>query len=824
MYRLDLFKRNKKCLKDVMPFARIVEFSPSVGSPKLAVTIGKDGSFMTTWRYRGPDLDSAVKEEMAITTRILQEAIGSVKTGWVMHFEAQRTPSTSYPEDNYFPDPITKGIDMERRYLFAGGNYFESTFYNTLYWMPPKDSQERIREMMVEGREHRDVDAEDSLNYFYEAVMKFYQIFKSLRIPTEFLDKHETLTYLHSTISADNRKLTMPEKPMLLDQMMFYDTPLYGGIEPRLGRKHIRVITPIDFGTDTVFGYFDALNQMNFPYRWTTRCVCMSKSDVLEELEAIKRKWKGKLQSILSLLTHRQNNVENNNETVEAKLQDVRDAINAVEADTISYVYYTTAVVVMDEDREVVEERAKLVRQVFVNLGMKQTVIEDVNALDAWFGSIPGMLSHNVRRPLISTGNMVHMMPLSDIWAGHARNKHLNGPALIYTQTTGNTPFRLNLHVGDVGHSLVVGPTGAGKSVLLNCLEASFRKYKDSQVIIFDKGSSSKVLTTGVGGKFYDLGSESGELSFQPLAHIDDDNERQWAQEWLCDFLRQEGMEITPEIKGIIRDALGALSGMAQEFRTISGFVGYLQDFKLKEAFSPLALADSKGNQGEYGAIFDSDTDNLEIGSWQTFEMEKLMASKMIVGPALMYIFHRIEQSLTGAPTLIVLDECWVFFDNPMFAEKIREWLKVLRKYNASVVFATQSLVDITKSPLLDTILTNCQSRIFLPNTHALEEGQKKTYETFGLNQRQIEIIAAATPKRQYYYDSPEGSRLFDLALEYCPFTLSYVAVDKKALNRMNEILNEYGREEFNRRWLLENQLDYPEEKSREEIIYGIEL
>lgn len=124
--------------------------------------------------------------------------------------------------------------------------------------------------------------------------------------------------------------------------------------------------------------------------------------------------------------------------------------------------------------------------------------------------------------------------------------------------------------------------------------------------------------------------------------------------------------------------------------------------------------------------IFDSTEDNLELSQWQTFEMEKLMETKGIVGPALMYIFHRIEQSLTGNPTLILLDECWVFFDNEMFAQKIREWLKVLRKYNAAVVFATQSLADIAKSPLLDTVLTNCPTRIFLPNGTALEENQKK--------------------------------------------------------------------------------------------------
>ena len=143
----------------------------------------------------------------------------------------------------------------------------------------------------------------------------------------------------------------------------------------------------------------------------------------------------------------------------------------------------------------------------------------------------------------------------------------------------------------------------------------------------------------------------------------------------------------------------------------------------------------------------------------------RLMATPAIVGSTLMYIFHRIEQSLTGAPTLIILDECWVFFDNEQFAQKIREWLKVLRKANASVVFATQSLTDIVESPIFSTVLESCPSQIFLPNDKALEESLKEKYFMFGLNQRQVEIIAGAVKKKQYYYVSPLGCRLYDLAL-----------------------------------------------------------
>ena len=354
-------------------------------------------------------------------------------------------------------------------------------------------------------------------------------------------------------------------------------------------------------------------------------------------------------------------------------------------------------------------------------------------------------------------------------------------------------------------------------------LWSAFRKYRNARVIIFDKGASSKVLTMGVGGKFYDIGRDAKELSFQPLAHVDDESERQWAQEWLTDYLRKEGIEVSPEDKTLIRDSLATLAGTKQEFRTITSFISFLQSRRLKAAFYPLALEDNQGNKGEYGEIFDSEEDHLSITSWQSFEMETLMNSKRIVGTTLMYIFHRIEdvvKSVTSAeagPTLIVLDECWVFFENPMFAEKIKEWLKTLRKYNTSVLFATQSLDDIAKSPILDTVLSSCQSRIFLPDKLAITESRMELYRQFGLNKQQIHLLAHAQPQREYYYDSPQGSRLYNLALDLCPFTLSYAAVGDVALAKCQRIIENYGAENFNEYWIKENELvvpEYPKEEA----------
>jgi len=265
-------------------------------------------------------------------------------------------------------------------------------------------------------------------------------------------------------------------------------------------------------------------------------------------------------------------------------------------------------------------------------------------------------------------------MPISSVWAGQMQNKHLDAPVLFHTETNGSTPFRVSLHVSDVGHTMIVGPTGSGKSVLMNTIEVQFRRYKNAQVYIFDKGGSCRALTAGVGGEFYDLAAESNGLSFQPLAHIDNENERMWAMEWLLKYYAQENLEITPDLKKEVWEALGKLATLPQRERTLFGFQLVLQNPILQRAIESITV------NGAYGKLYDNDHDSLSYGQWQVFEMEELMSKKGAVLPALDYIFHRLEQNCNGAPTIFMLDECWTFLDNPLFAAKIREWLKVIPK------------------------------------------------------------------------------------------------------------------------------------------------
>lgn len=162
-------------------------------------------------------------------------------------------------------------------------------------------------------------------------------------------------------------------------------------------------------------------------------------------------------------------------------------------------------------------------------------------------------------------------------------------------------------------------------------------------------------------------------------------------------------------------------------------------------------------------ALADADGDGC--ARWQAFEMEHLMQSRSALLPALTYLFRRLEKRFDGSPTLMILDEAWLYLTESLFAAKIREWLKVLRKKNVAVIFATQSLSDIADSSIAPAIIENCPTRIFLPNGNALEERTRKVYESFGLNERQLQILQQSIPKRDYYYQSREGNRLFELGL-----------------------------------------------------------
>jgi type IV secretion system protein VirB4 len=205
--------------------------------------------------------------------------------------------------------------------------------------------------------------------------------------------------------------------------------------------------------------------------------------------------------------------------------------------------------------------------------------------------------------------------------------------------------------------------------------------------------------------------------------------------------------------------------------------------------------------EGPHGALLDCAEDRLELAPVHCFETEALMAMPGAAAPVLTYLFHRLEAAFDGTPTLLVLDEAWLFLDNPLFEARIREWLKLLRKKNVAVVFATQSLADVMESRIAPAIAESCPQRIFLANERALEPQARAAYEKFGLNERQVELVSRATPKRDYYLQSRRGNRLFDLALG--PIALALCGASDPGSQRLvDRLLEEGSAEDFLARFL----------------------
>jgi len=785
---------------------RLADHLPWAALVAPGVVLNKDGSFQRTLVFRGPDLESATEAELVSACARANNVLKRFGTGWALFFEAERREAAAYP-DSDFPDAASWLVDQERRAAFlAEGEHFESVYHLTLVWLPPADKVDAAGRSLVERPEaEQGRDWHAALASFMAETDRALDLFSGFMPEVRALDDGETLTYLHTTISDRRHAVVVPDVPMYLDGLLA-DTPLVGGLEPMLGARHVRTLSVRGFPNVSRPGILDALNQQDFAYRWVTRFVPLDKSDATKVLTRLRRQWFNKRKSITALLREVLYNqpVQLMDSDADNKVVDADLALQELGGDHVAFGYLTTTIAVTDEDRSAVEEKVRIVERIVNGLGFT-TIRESVNAVEAWLSSLPGHVYANVRQPLVHTLNLAHLMPLSSVWAGPARNAHLDGPPLLYASTAGSTPFRLSTHVGDVGHMLMVGPTGAGKSVLLALIALQFRRYPRSQVYIFDKGFSARAAVLAMGGAHHalGLGADAGDtLSFQPLRRIDDPTERSWAAEWIVALLAHEKVVVTPEVKDAVWSALNSLASAPAEERTLTGLALLLQSNALRVALGAYTL------DGPYGRLLDAAEQRLAFADVQCFETEALMGQAGVVAPVLTYLFHRLEERFDGRPTLLILDEAWIFLDHPLFAARIREWLKVLRKKNVAVLFATQSLADIASSSIAPAIIESCPQRILLPNDRAIEPQSREAYARFGLNERQIELVSRATPKRHYYLQSARGNRLFELGLGPIALALSG-ASGTAAQGTIDAALSEDTRENFADRFLRNAELPW---------------
>ena len=601
------------------------------------------------------------------------------------------------------------------------------------------------------------------------------------------------LSWLQFCVTGVSHPVQLPNNPMYMDAYIG-GQEMCGGVVPKIGRKFIQVVSIEGFPLESHPGILSSLAELPVEYRWSSRFIFMDQHESVKHLDKFRKKWKQKVRGFFDQVFN--TNSGNVDQDALTMVHDAEAAIAEVNSGLVAVGYYTSVVVLMDESRDRLEQSARQVEKSINRRGFAART-ETINTLDAYLGSLPGHGVENVRRPLINTMNLADLLPTSTIWTGSAEAPCPMypplSPALMHCVTSGSTPFRLNLHVRDLGHTFMFGPTGAGKSTHLALIAAQLRRYAGMSIFAFDKGMSMYPLTKAVGGLHFSVGADDDRLSFCPLQYLETKSDRAWAMEWIDTILALNGVNSTPAQLNEIAHAI--VSMHESEARTLSEFSLTIQDESIREAIRQYTV------DGSMGHLLDADEDGLSLTDFTTFEIEELMnLGEKFALPVLLYLFRRIERSLKGQPAVIILDEAWLMLGHPAFREKIREWLKVLRKANCLVLMATQSLSDAANSGILDVIVESTATKIFLPNVYARDEDTSALYRRMGLNARQIEILATAVPKRQYYYVSENGRRLYDLALG--PLALSFVgASDKESVAAIKQLEAKFG-DQWVHEWL----------------------
>lgn len=753
MINISEYRRRPRQLADLLPWACLI--APGV-------VLNKDGSFQATIRFRGPDVETATPHELMSWRAVVHNALKRFGDGYCFHIVALRTQCDLYMPCK-FDSLAASLIENERSQSLETAPAYESTQYLTLTYLPPADRTTNVLSYFFTADTDEEVSPASYSGYRDDFIRRMDQLAQLLRgvFPeAKRLDDAETLAFLHDAVSERRLCPAVPDVPFYLDALLT-DSPLQAGLNLKLGSKHLRVISIRGYPSTTIPFKLKKLDELPIELRWVARFIPLEKNEAKKLLAKLQRHWNAKRKRAWEIVKEVLTKSESQIHDPESgqKIADIEEALEDLAGDYVTYGYFTLTVTTWAKAAAEVDQNVDAIRNVLDSAGLVSE-IESFNALQAYLGGLPGNPYPDVRRPPVSTLNLCDLMPFASVWAGESTNKHLAGPPLIETKTVGSTPFHLSLHCGDVGHTLIVGPTGNGKSTLLNVLSAQWLRYPGAQVFAFDVGGSGQVLTRAVGGEFNVLGDSESSPVFQPLRQIDQENELVWAQDWVIDLATQSEIQLNPIAKDEIWSALQILATRSEQERTLSTLWALVQDESVRQAVYPYTV------DGPYGSLLDADTDSLGSNPWQVFELEAIKDRERELIPALTYLFHRLESRFSpDKPTLLIMDEAWTFLDNNTFSRQIREWLKTLRKKNVAVVFSTQTMSDITKSSIAPSIIESCMTRIFLPNASAKDDNIKPYYLDFGLSEAEIERVSSAVKKRDYFYRSTQGSRWFQLGL-----------------------------------------------------------
>lgn len=756
-----------------------------------AKLITTHGSMMVAFEFRGHDLSGSVDEELNKVSFELNAAIRELGEGWSLHIDVIRQSAQEYipDEKSAFAHPTSHLVDLERKQFYQDeGNHYENKFIINFCWLMPRDVVQKINNMLFIGNRDELVrqlgldnaldmhlgEFDIKLNKLLTTISNVFPYFKQL-------NEDDYMMYLNRCINGEVQKVNIPENGIFL-QVVLGNKDLIVENYPKIGKKYIRTIGVYGIDAKVAPGMMDVLNSMDVEFRFNSRYIFLNAAKSKKAIEAYIEKHKLKRKSLIRRMLSIAFKVatEDSEYAMQQELE-AKSNLPIVESGQANLGYYTNTFVLMGEDLRKLDIAANYIYGILKQLGFSAQ-IEDINNVEAYFGSLPGYTFENVVQLPVFTHQLCNMLPITGIWSGADQCPNplyaLNGgntPVLAYAQTSGATPFKVNFAVKDNSNVLMVGDS----PTFINFIAMQFDRYKRSKVFIFDQDYNSYVTCHAMDGTHIELikndakiGMYDDYIMMQPLANIDKIGELAWAEKWLLDIYelhtdKPAGIEIVQAIKNV----LNLLADDRPENRTMSVLVSYLVDAtdgKLRDIY--------KYYTEGVGAMLDGSTETIHTSNFTVFEIKNLLSlneSKIIV-PVLTYLFHKIEITLTGSPALIIIPRLYQVIKHDIFLRKLEEWLYEIRKKGVTLWLASDNIKALLDSRIASSLISECQTKIFSPNYAAGTDELYLYYQRFGLNAQQIQIIVEMIEKKHYYMTAGRDKRVFELGLEYTPITQAF--------------------------------------------------
>ncbi len=741
----------------------------------------RDGSVMIALQVPGLAFETADTIELnahAAAREVLLR--GALDARFVLYHHVIRH-RVSVNLDGSFDDPLCAHIDARWQERLGRGALFVNDQFVTLVRRPARGHSgwpERISRMVKRrGSQTVEVDPGDvrSLRAAAHAMVAALAPYGA-RLLGEYDgaggECSEVLELLSALYNGEMRPVRRPAEGTDIGRMLPYRRASFGldamELSGPAGKDFAALISLKDYPDSTAPGITDALLRLPCELVLTESYAPSDRQQARERIDLAVRRLKSA------------------DDEAMAERREMANARDALGTGAVGFGDHHLTVLVRAASLDALDETAAACSATLADAGAI-AVREDVNLEPGFWGQLPGNESYLVRRSLISSANMACFGSFHGFSMGQARGNHW-GEAVTLLETTSSTPFFFNFHQGDLGNFSVIGPSGSGKTVVMNFLAAQAQKFSP-RTVLFDKDRGAEVFVRGMGGAYSRIAS-GHPTGFNPLSLPDTAANRAFLRDWLGVLLAADGAEE----HAAIACAVDAAYANDPSLRQLTHFRELLAGSRRPQPGDLASRLEAWTQGHEHGWLFDNEHDRLDLTARVIgFDMTALLESPRLRTPVMMYLFHRIDERLDGTPAMILIDEGWKALDDEVFAARIRDWLKTLRKRNALVGFATQSARDALDSRISTALVEQTATMVFMPNARARAEDY---CDGFGLTDHELDLIRTLPAQsRCFLVRQADASAVVRLDLAGMPDVLTVLSGRESAVRRLDMLRAQYGDE-----------------------------